>query len=276
MSRITPASVIRLATLTLYEKECAKPMPDDFTISQSRYKAIPFDNPNVDPGATLPDNQISHIVYESPFSTSHSETYQAIYILTKRGFDIVFSIAMVILLLPLFALIAILIKTSSRGPIIFKHRRIGQFGEEIDCWKFRTMVNNAEEMLKKDPPMLREFDEKFKIDNDPRVIKFGDFLRSSSLDELPQFINVLQGNMTLIGPRPVVKRELAKYSIYQGKLLSIKPGLSGLWQVSGRSSTTYAERIALDLTYVDQRCFWLDVRIFFLTIITVLKGSGAR
>ncbi|NNF00885.1 MAG: sugar transferase [Pyrinomonadaceae bacterium] len=246
-------------------------MPDNFTISSNKVVRL-----NLDPGVRSLVDEKSQIVFEGPFSTSYSETYQAVYILTKRGFDVVFSIVMLILLLPLFALISILIKVSSSGPIIFRHRRIGQFGEEFDCLKFRTMVDDAEKLLKKDPHMRREFDEKFKIDKDPRVTRLGDFLRRSSLDELPQLINILRGNMTLIGPRPVIERELVRYSVHQGKLLSIKPGLSGLWQVSGRSRTTYEERVKLDLTYVEKRCFWMDIRIFFKTIITVLQGSGAR
>jgi lipopolysaccharide/colanic/teichoic acid biosynthesis glycosyltransferase len=253
-----------------------KPMQDDFTISQTRYKDITFDNPIRGLPAAYTVDEISRFAFESPFMASHSETYQAIYVLAKRGFDVIFSIIICLLLIPLFVLVAVFIKISSPGSVIFKHRRIGQFGEEFDCWKFRTMVKNADKLLDNDPKLRQEFDEKFKIDDDPRVIKYGGFLRASSLDELPQFINVLRGNMTLIGPRPVVKRELSKYSIYQGKLLSVKPGLSGLWQVSGRSSTTYSERVALDLTYVDQRCFWLDTKIFFRTIITVLQGKGAR
>lgn len=250
-------------------------MREDITITQKHYKDIRFTDTVLNPQAALPVDQMSRIAYERTFWIAHSETYHAIYILSKRGFDIIFSILMCILLLPLLALIATFIKVSSPGPVVFKHRRVGQFGEEFECWKFRTMVKSAGEILAKDPQLLREFDKKFKIDDDPRVIKGGGFLRASSLDELPQFFNVLKGDMTLIGPRPVVKRELAKYSVYQGKLLSVKPGLSGLWQVSGRSRTTYDERIALDLKYVDERSFWLDTQIFFRTISTVLQGSGA-
>ncbi len=251
-------------------------MQDNSTTLQSRYKAVSVEQSDIEQPATLSGEQLSLNVYESPFLTNHSETYQAIYMLTKRGFDIVFSLGIFIFLFPLFALIAILIKMTSKGSIIFKHRRIGQYGEEFDCWKFRTMVKDAEKKLKKDPKMLKEFDKNFKIDKDPRITKFGHFLRRTSLDEIPQFLNVLQGKMTLIGPRPVIKRELPKYSIYQGKLLSIKPGLGGLWQVSGRSKTSYDERIQLDLKYIDERSFWLDFKIFFQTIITVLRGSGAR
>ena len=251
-------------------------MQDDFTVSQPPYEEIGRNQPSLGRRLTPAVNLISDAAYDGPYLTPHSETYRAIYILAKRGFDVAFSALMCIGLFPLFALIALLIKSSSPGPVFFKHRRVGQFGEEFDCWKFRTMVHNAAELLENDPKMRRKFDEKFKIDDDPRIIRFGRFLRSSSLDELPQFLNVLRGDMTLIGPRPVVRKELPRYSIYQGKLLSVKPGISGLWQVSGRSSTTYEERVALDLEYVDKRGFWLDFRIFFRTIATVLRGNGAR
>ena len=251
-------------------------MPDNINITRRTKEELRFPERIQDQQAAMPIAQMSRIAYERKFLISHSETYHAAYILIKRGFDIVFSLLMCVLLLPVYALITALIKLSDPGPAVFKHRRVGQFGEEFDCLKFRTMVNHADEMLENNPRMLREFDEKFKIEDDPRLIRGGKFLRASSLDELPQFINVLRGEMTLIGPRPVVKRELAKYAVYQGKLLSVKPGLSGLWQVSGRSETTYEERIELDLTYIDQRSLWMDTRIFFRTIATVLQGIGAK
>ncbi len=193
----------------------------------------------------------------------------------KRGMDIVVSLMLLLISLPLTALIALIIKMTSPGTVLFKHRWIGIKGQEFECWKFRTMISNADEVLRQNPHLLKQFNKKFKIDNDVRVTKFGKFLRRSSLDEIPQLVQILQGKMSLIGPRPVIDRELEKYSIYRDKLLSIKPGLSGLWQISGRSETTYAERVLLDMQYIETRGILLDTKILFKTIITVLKRSGA-
>jgi lipopolysaccharide/colanic/teichoic acid biosynthesis glycosyltransferase len=138
------------------------------------------------------------------------------------------------------------------------------------------MVSNAEQLLTTDPQMRSLFDQKFKIDDDPRVTRFGKFLRCTSLDELPQLFHVIQGKMSLIGPRPIIEREREKYAIYVGKLLSVRPGLSGLWQVAGRSDTTYAERVLLDMYYIDNRGFVLDLKIFLKTFSAVIKRAGAR
>jgi lipopolysaccharide/colanic/teichoic acid biosynthesis glycosyltransferase len=138
------------------------------------------------------------------------------------------------------------------------------------------MVSNAEQLLTTDPQMRSLFDQKFKIDDDPRVTRLGKFLRCTSLDELPQLFHVIQGKMSLIGPRPIIEREREKYAIYVGKLLSVRPGLSGLWQVAGRSDTTYAERVLLDMYYIDNRGFVLDLKIFLKTFSAVIKRAGAR
>jgi lipopolysaccharide/colanic/teichoic acid biosynthesis glycosyltransferase len=138
------------------------------------------------------------------------------------------------------------------------------------------MVSNAEQLLTTDPQMRSLFDQKFKIDDDPRVTPFGKFLRCTSLDELPQLFHVIQGKMSLIGPRPIIEREREKYAIYVGKLLSVRPGLSGLWQVAGRSDTTYADRVLLDMYYIDNRGFVLDLKIFLKTFSAVIKRAGAR
>jgi lipopolysaccharide/colanic/teichoic acid biosynthesis glycosyltransferase len=137
------------------------------------------------------------------------------------------------------------------------------------------MVCDAEEILRSDPQMQKAFEEKFKIDDDPRITPIGKFLRCSSLDELPQLFQVFQGQMSLIGPRPIVVPELKKYSIYQDKLLSVKPGLSGLWQISGRSKTTYTERVLLDMHYIDHRCLSLDMLLLLKTVLMVIKRVGA-
>ena len=195
---------------------------------------------------------------------------------TKRLMDISVALAAVVATLPIFILIAIAVKLTSPGPVLFYHRRLGKNGEEFACPKFRTMVCDAEKLLDTDPGLRKQFAEKYKIDNDPRITPLGDLLRKTSLDELPQLFLVLTGRMSLVGPRPIIRDELKKYSIYGEKLLTVKPGLSGLWQVSGRSDTTYAERVLLDMEYIDHRNPVLDAKIVLRTVGVVLKKSGAR
>jgi lipopolysaccharide/colanic/teichoic acid biosynthesis glycosyltransferase len=200
---------------------------------------------------------------------------KAIYRICKRGLDISVSLAVLLILAPLFGVVAILIKLNSPGPVFFKHSRLGKDGKEFPCVKFRTMVADAEERLRASPYLLAQFEEKFKIEDDPRVTRLGRFLRRTSIDELPQFFQVLLGDMTLIGPRPVVKKELIRYGVYQNRRLSVRPGLSGLWQACGRTDTSYDERLRLDMFYIDHRCFSLDVLLLFLTVIAVIRGRGA-
>jgi len=197
------------------------------------------------------------------------------YQIGKRSLDM--SVALVLLLLasPVLLVLAVLVKVSSKGPIFFAHRRLGRDGKEFHCLKFRTMIANAEERLKRDPQLRRRFEEKFKLEDDPRITPLGAFLRRTSLDELPQLVHVLRGEMSLVGPRPIVEDELGKYSIYARKLLSVKPGLSGLWQVCGRSDTTYPQRVMMDMHYIDHRCFSLDLRLLLLTASAVVRKSGA-
>tara|TARA_Y100001978_G_C23642799_1_gene409153 strand:- start:162 stop:848 length:687 start_codon:yes stop_codon:yes gene_type:complete len=196
------------------------------------------------------------------------------YLQFKRKIDILFSILFLFILAPLFLCISILILLNSRGPIFFKHERIGKNNKKFKCLKFRTMYvdseSRLEKILKKDENILKEFNETYKIKKDPRVFPFGKFLRRTSLDELPQFINVLDGDMSIIGPRPIVWQEKEKYGDHIGNLLSVKPGISGLWQVKGRSKIAYSKRMELDLYYVNNLSFKLDIYIFFKTILVLL------
>lgn len=202
-----------------------------------------------------------------------SVTYEVI----KRIFDIISSLSVIIVLLPVFIIISILIKIDSKGPVIFGHKRLGKNGKFIKVYKFRTMVQNAEELLKKlTPDQKKEFEINFKLENDPRITKIGRVLRETSIDELPQLFNILIGNMTVVGPRPIVEKEIEKYGEYGSKLLSVKPGLTGNWQANGRSDTSYEERVQLDMDYIDNRSFLLDMKIIFKTIWSVLKREGAR
>ena len=202
-----------------------------------------------------------------------------VYLCIKRVFDFSMSLVSLIILAPIFLLIAILIKLDSKGNVIYKHKRIGKNGKYIYLYKFRTMHTNSKEILEeilKDPEIKKEWEENFKLSNDPRVTRVGKFLRRSSLDELPQLLNILIGNMSIVGPRPVVDGEIDKYGIYRNKLLSVTPGLTGWWACNGRSCTTYEERIKLELYYVDHKSILLDLKVIFKTFYTVIKGHGAK
>lgn len=199
------------------------------------------------------------------------------YKFVKRALDIIISSIALIVLSPIFLIIAVLIKTESKGPVLFAHKRIGKDGKEIKILKFRTMVDNAEDLIKKfTPEQMKEFKENFKLENDPRITKIGQFLRKTSLDELPQLINIIRGELSLIGPRPVIGIELEKYENNKRKFLSVTPGLTGYWAANGRSNTTYEQRMLMELYYIDNISWKLDVKIFLKTILSVLKKEGAR
>ena len=200
-----------------------------------------------------------------------------IYNVIKRILDIVFSLLGMVLLSPFFLIISIIIKLDSKGPVFFVHSRIGEKGKPIGIYKFRTMVNNAEDLIKNfTPEQKEEFERCYKLENDPRVTKIGNFLRKTSLDELPQILNILKGELSIIGPRPIIQAELDKYEENKEKFLSVRPGLTGYWAANGRSDTTYEERMKMELYYVDNMSFWLDIKIFFKTIFAVIKKEGAR
>jgi exopolysaccharide biosynthesis polyprenyl glycosylphosphotransferase len=200
----------------------------------------------------------------------------------KRVVDVSGSVVALLLLSPVFLSIAALIKATSKGPVFFKQRRIGHAGTEFTFLKFRSMyVNNdpaihQEYVRKLISQELTEADGTYKIKNDPRVTRVGRFLRKSSLDELPQFFNVLKGDMSLVGPRPPIPYEFENYSLWhRRRILEARPGLTGVWQVSGRSRTTFDEMVRMDLRYIREQSLWLDVKILFKTPLAVLRGDGA-
>lgn len=200
-----------------------------------------------------------------------------VYNVVKRVLDIVFSLLGMVILSPFFLLISIIIKLNSKGPVFFVHSRIGEKGKPIGIYKFRTMVENAEDLIKNfTPEQKEEFERCYKLENDPRVTKIGNFLRKTSLDELPQILNILKGELSIIGPRPIIQAELDKYGENKEKFLSVRPGLTGYWAANGRSDTTYEERMEMELYYVDNMSFILDIKIFFKTILAVIKKEGAR
>ena len=187
---------------------------------------------------------------------------------------------LLILLSPVLAIVALLIWRRDGGPVLFTHYRVGHEGKLFRCLKFRTMLRNSEQLLadllRNDPQARAEWERDHKLDNDPRVTRIGRFLRRTSLDELPQLLNVLRGEMNLVGPRPITVAELTRYGGVRWHYLSVRPGITGLWQISGRNNTTYDERVALDRRYVEQRSFWLDVGILLKTLRAVAVREGAR
>jgi len=198
------------------------------------------------------------------------------YKLLKRMMDVFFSTIGLIVLSPVFAIIAMIIKLESKGPVFFKHTRIGKDGKIIKIYKFRSMVENAEDLIQSfTPEQMKEYQENYKLADDPRITKIGKFLRKTSLDELPQLLNIIKGELSIIGPRPVVQDELEKYGDNAAKFLSVTPGLTGYWAANGRSDTTYEERMEMELFYVDNLSFKLDIKVFFKTIGAVLKREGA-
>lgn len=198
------------------------------------------------------------------------------YKIVKRTSDVALSSIALVGLLPIFAVIALAIKLESKGPVFFKHTRIGKDGKIIKIYKFRSMVENAEDLIKKfTPEQMKEYQENYKLSNDPRVTKVGKVLRKTSLDELPQLINILKGDLSIIGPRPVVAEELKKYGTNIKKFLSVTPGLTGYWAANGRSCTSYEQRMQMELFYIDNLSFKLDAKVFFKTIGAVLNRRGA-
>jgi lipopolysaccharide/colanic/teichoic acid biosynthesis glycosyltransferase len=199
----------------------------------------------------------------------------------KRLFDIVFSLTVLVLFSPIYLILALLIAISSDGPIFYVQERVGKNYRRFNCIKFRTMVNNADEilgqMMETSPELRHEFENSFKLKKDPRITKIGRFLRITSLDEFPQFWNVLKGDMSVVGPRPLVAEELIKYGCHIDQVLTIRPGITGLWQVSGRNDIPYPRRVQIDLHYVQFRNFWLDLWIILKTIDVVImpKNNGA-
>lgn len=199
-----------------------------------------------------------------------------VYDFFKRLLDIVCSFFAIILFSWLFIILFVVIKLTSKGPAIFVHKRVGKNGQEIGIYKFRSMVINAEDMIKDfTPEQKAEFEKNFKLENDPRVTKIGKFLRKTSLDELPQLFNILKGDLSIVGPRPVTEAETEFYGNYRDLLLSVKPGLTGFWASSGRSNITYSRRKAMEIYYVKNRSFLLDLKIIFKTVISVFKSEGA-
>ena len=200
--------------------------------------------------------------------------------MVKRCMDVGVALLAIVALAPLMVAIAVLIRRGDGGPALFRQIRVGKDGRRFACWKFRSMVRDAEAALQRHlaarPDAAREWAESRKLVNDPRVTPLGDFLRRSSLDELPQLFNVLRGDMSLVGPRPIVPAECARYGDDLKFYLAARPGITGLWQVSGRSDCSYPERVALDVAYAQNWRLSTDLVIVFRTVPAVLLRRGSR
>jgi lipopolysaccharide/colanic/teichoic acid biosynthesis glycosyltransferase len=202
-----------------------------------------------------------------------------VYLFFKRLTDIILSVIALICFSPIFLFVFIASRFGeNKGPVFFKQVRIGKNGKPFKIYKFRSMVVGADEILHKNKKLYAKYvknNYKLEPEEDPRITKIGAWLRRTSIDEIPQFINTLKGDMSIIGPRPIVKEELAEYGDRVDKFLSVKPGAMGLWQASGRSNIGYPERCDMELSYVDHASYWFDCQIMFKNVISIFKHTGA-
>lgn len=198
------------------------------------------------------------------------------YEVIKRVIDVVCSFVGVLVLSPLFIIIAIIIKFTSKGPVFFSQKRVGRDGKEFDMYKFRSMVVNAEELKEKLVAQNEMSGPMFKMKDDPRVTKVGKFIRKTSIDELPQLWNVLKGDMSLVGPRPSLPKEVAQFEDWMYRRLEVKPGLTCYWQVSGRNNIDFEDWMKLDIKYVDERNLWIDIRLIFKTVGVLFGDKNAH
>ena len=247
-------------------------MTFDATSSDLTAEAVSFN-----PAAALP-RSFAPARETAAHAATRYTTRRSSYTTLKRLLDVVGALALALVFSPLILLIAVRMRLEG-GPILFRHRRIGQGGRTFECLKFRTMVPHAEQVLQQlletDPEARAEWLRDHKLRHDPRVTRLGRFLRKTSLDELPQLWNVLRGEMSLVGPRPIVKEEMLRYGRYLPAYMAAKPGVTGLWQVTGRNDTDYRRRVVMDTYYVRKQTLLMDLRILIKTVKVVLWGHGA-
>ena len=205
-------------------------------------------------------------------STRGFSFYEAI----KRLIDIICSFVGILVLSPLFIIIAIIIKFTSKGPVFFSQKRVGRNGKEFDMYKFRSMVVNAEELKEKLAAQNEMSGPMFKMKDDPRVTKVGKFIRKTSLDELPQLWNVLKGDMSLVGPRPSLPKEVAQFEDWMHRRLEVKPGLTCYWQVSGRNNIDFEDWMKLDVKYVKEKNLWIDIKLICKTVFVLFGDKNAH
>ena len=198
------------------------------------------------------------------------------YDMIKRLIDIICSFMGLLALSPLFIIIAIIIKFTSKGPVFFSQKRVGKYGREFDMYKFRSMVVNAEELKEKLANQNEMSGPMFKMKDDPRVTKVGKFIRKTSIDELPQLWNVLKGDMSLVGPRPSLPKEVAQFEDWMHRRLEVKPGLTCYWQVSGRNNIDFEDWMKLDIRYVEERNLWIDIKLILKTVSVLFGDKNAH
>lgn len=228
------------------------------------------------------DNVVNYDLYsETALEKINKESFEkekvTFYSVVRRIIDIVGSLIGLIVLSPVLLGISACVKFYDGGSVFYKHKRIGRYGKEFDLIKFRSMKVNADDIENAlTEEQLEMYRTEFKVEDDPRITKIGKFLRKTSLDELPQMINILKGELTIIGPRPIIEEELENYADDCKKFLSVTPGLTGYWQAYARNEATYAtgERQKMELYYVDNRSLWLDIKIFFKTFTSIFKKTG--
>ena len=197
------------------------------------------------------------------------------YEIIKRLIDIICSFMGLLAFSPLFIIIAIIIKFTSKGPVFFSQKRVGKYGREFDMYKFRSMVVNAEELKEKLAAQNEMSGPMFKMKDDPRVTKVGKFIRKTSLDELPQLWNVIKGDMSLVGPRPSLPKEVAQFEDWMHRRLEVKPGLTCYWQVSGRNNIDFEDWMKLDIRYVEEKNLWIDIKLIFKTVGVLFGDKNA-
>lgn len=214
-------------------------------------------------------------IQQGTFSTEIINEPSRMYYIAKRSVDVVLSFIGIVALIPVFLIIALCIKLDDGGSVLHFREITGKNGKRFYALKFRTMIENADEFLAKHPELLQKFQRNMKLEGDPRITRVGRILRTTSLDELPQLFNVLVGQMSLVGPRIIHPSELPRYGEYARKRLSVTPGITGLWQISGRQHISYDERVALDMQYIDNRSFISDTVILLKTLKVFIVHTGA-
>jgi len=220
------------------------------------------------------DNNELDYKFDNSFVTHQTTPKKYLSLKLKEIFDISFSVFVLVLTIPVMFIILVLIFLEDRGPIFFKQERVGQNGRRFTCLKFRSMIPNAEKLIDELQDKNESDGPTFKIENDPRITKIGRFLRKTSLDEFPQFLNVIKGEMSVVGPRPPLMSEVRQYEKYQLRRLSMKPGITCIWQVSGRNSVSFIEWMKMDLDYIDNWSIGLDIKIIFKTIAVIFRANG--
>jgi exopolysaccharide production protein ExoY len=231
--------------------------------------------PEESPASLIITNGPKSVIDTEPLRAERVHKPSLLYFLCKRVIDISLSIFGIIVLMPVLLIIALCIKLADGGPVLHFREIIGEKGRCFYALKFRTMIQDADLYLAERPELLREFQKNMKLEHDPRVTRIGKFLRKTSLDELPQLFNVVIGQMSFVGPRIIHPSELPRFGQYAQKRLSVKPGITGLWQISGRQHICYDERVQLDMRYIDTRSFFADLIILIKTFKVIIDHTGA-